>query len=63
MYALGIAHAVGKESILLYPQDSTPPLDLPHTRSIGYQAEEDGLNQLELKLTETLRAALEPLVS
>lgn len=66
MYELGIAHTVGKETILIYQRRSgeSPkfPFDLAHIRRIEYEDNAIGGKKLEHELSETLKSILEPVV-
>lgn len=64
MYELGIAHTVGKETILIYQQGSDVkfPFDLAHIRRIEYRNDALGGKKLEKELVETLRRILGPAV-
>ena len=65
-YELGIAHTVGKETILIYQlnpgEDLTFPFDLAHIRRIEYHDSATGGRKLELDLAETVKSALNPVV-
>jgi hypothetical protein len=54
MYALGIAHAVGRETILIRPKGSKLLTDIPRTRGIEYEEGEEGRKKLEEHLREIL---------
>jgi len=60
-YALGLAHSVGKENILLYLEGSEPPVELPGTRAIAFKNDEKGLAKLSQDAAEVLDSALQPL--
>ncbi|MEK6674159.1 MAG: hypothetical protein AABZ47_00725 [Planctomycetota bacterium] len=62
MYELGIAHTVGKETILIYQSGDNVkfPFDLAHIRRIEYRNDAPGGKQLEFDLTETIRQVLQP---
>lgn len=64
MYELGIAHTVGKETILIYQRRSSEaikfPFDLAHIRRIEYEDSATGGKKLEHELSETLKSILEP---
>ncbi len=64
MYELGIAHTVGKETILIYQRgrgkDPKYPFDLAHIRRIEYEDSATGGKNLELDFSETLKSILEP---
>ncbi len=62
MYELGIAHTLGKETILLYQNTSTEinfPFDLSHIRRIEYENSATGGKELEKRLTDTLETVLD----
>lgn len=64
MYELGIAHTLGKETILIYQRgrDVKFPFDLSHIRRIEYDNNALGGKQLENDLKETLRSILTPTI-
>lgn len=64
MYELGIAHTLGKETLLIYQRgrDVKFPFDLSHIRRIEYDNNALGGKQLENDLKETLRSILTPTV-
>jgi hypothetical protein len=64
MYELGIAHTVGKETILIYQQNTEIkfPFDLAHIRRIEYINDAAGGQQLIQQLKETLAYILAPSV-
>jgi hypothetical protein len=51
-YELGIAHAVGKPSILITQDINDIPFDLRHLRIIEYQDTPDGLEDLQRRLAK-----------
>ena len=51
-YELGLAHAVGKPSILLVQDIEDIPFDLRHLRIIVYEPTEDGLAELRRQLSK-----------
>lgn len=63
MYELGIAHTVGKDTILLH-QSSTEevkfPFDLAHIRRIEYANTQAGARILRRDLQATVNAILNP---
>jgi predicted nucleotide-binding protein len=61
MYELGIAHTLGKETILIYQRGENPkfPFDLAHIRRIEYANDAIG----GMKLVDDLRATLESVLS
>ena len=63
MYELGIAHTVGKETILIYQRrgnDIKFPFDLAHIRRIEYEDTAAGGRKLENDLKETIKSIFEP---
>jgi len=64
MYELGIAHTVGKETILIYQRgrgkDPEFPFDLAHIRRIEYEDSATGGKKLENDLSDTLKSILKP---
>jgi hypothetical protein len=64
MYELGIAHTVGKETVLIYQRgrgkDPKFPFDLAHIRRIEYEDSATGGKKLENDLSETLKSVLKP---
>lgn len=63
MYELGIAHTLGKETILIYQESETEtkfPFDLSHIRQIRYKNDITGGKRLERELKETLNSVLSP---
>jgi hypothetical protein len=64
MYELGVAHTVGKETILIHQGGGTVkfPFDLAHIRRIEYNNDALGGAKLTRELTETLRQVLTPTI-
>lgn len=64
MYELGIAHTVGKETILIYQkgEDLKFPFDLSHIRRIEYTNDALGGKRLVDELRATLESVLSPVV-
>ena len=65
MYELGIAHTIGKETILIYQRrgnDIEFPFDLAHIRRIEYEDTAAGGKNLETDLNETIKSILGPTV-
>jgi hypothetical protein len=62
MYGLGIAHTLGKETILIHPQGSKYLTDIPRTYRIEYEENDAGRAKLEEDLTRMLQAILAPVV-
>jgi hypothetical protein len=61
MYALGIAHTVGRDTILICPKGSKYLVDIPRTRRIEYKKSEPGREKLGKDLSEMLKSMLEPI--
>jgi hypothetical protein len=61
MYALGIAHTVGRETILIRPKGSKILADIPRTRGIEYEEGEEGRKRLEEELGEILANMQQPM--
>jgi hypothetical protein len=62
MYGLGIAHTLGKETILIHPQGSKYLEDIPRTYGIEYEDSDAGRAELEVKLSRMLGTMLAPAV-
>ena len=63
MYELGIAHTVGKETILIYQKPTEKikfPFDLSHIRRIEYVNDAVGGQKLVQDLKDTLKNVLDP---
>jgi len=64
MYELGVAHTVGKETILIYQTGENAtgkfPFDLSHIRRIEYNNDAVGGQRLSADLEETLKSILSP---
>lgn len=64
MYELGIAHTVGKETVLIYQRgrgrEPKFPFDLAHIRRIEYEDSATGGKKLENDLSDTLKSTLKP---
>jgi hypothetical protein len=61
MYGLGIAHTVGKETILICPQGSEYLAGIPKTHRIEYEDSDSGRMKLQQALSEKLRVLTEPM--
>ncbi len=61
MYALGIAHTIGKETVLIYPQGGRYLTDIPRTHRIEYTDSDAGRADLEEQLFEMLGTILQPI--
>src|SRR5262249_5677881 len=53
-YELGIAHAVGREVVLLTQDSTEVPFDIGHMRHIQYRATPSGFKKLRIDLRKTL---------
>ena len=63
MYELGIAHTLGKDTILICQKNSDKlalPFDLSHIRTIIYEDNDSGIGLLKEKLVNTLQNVLKP---
>jgi hypothetical protein len=58
MYGLGIAHTLGKETILIHPQGSKYLTDIPRTYGIEYEDSDAGRAKLEERLSLMLGTTL-----
>src|SRR5262249_32383237 len=56
MYGLGIAHSMGKETILLSQRVEDIPFDLRHVRVIIYEDDTNGRRGLREKLRQSFRS-------
>lgn len=65
MYELGIAHTVGKETILIHQSDGAPnfPFDISHIRIINYENTAIGGNKLKDTLSGVIDSVLNKLSS
>jgi hypothetical protein len=61
MYGLGIAHTVGKKTILICPQGSEYLAGIPNTYRIEYEDSDSGRMKLQQDLSEKLKVLLEPM--
>lgn len=57
-YELGIAHAIGKPSILIVQDIEDVPFDLRHLRIILYESSEEGIKLLEAQLEKACHGLL-----
>jgi len=62
MYGLGIAHTLGKETILIHPQGSKYLTDIPRTYRIEYEDSAVGRASLKEQLSQMLRSMLTSVV-
>jgi hypothetical protein len=58
-YEIGLAHTIGKPTILLTQREEDVPFDLRHLRYIQYQLTPRGMKEFEARFKETLRNVLE----
>jgi hypothetical protein len=58
---LGIAHTIGKETVLIFPWDSNYMVDIPKTHRIEYENGDSGLKKLKKDLSDILKVLLEPM--
>jgi len=54
-YEIGIAHTLGKQTVLITQRLADIPFDLRHLRVIPYEYTPKGMQKFETSLTETLR--------
>ena len=54
MYCLGIAHTLGKDTILIHPQSSKYLIDIPRTERIEYEDSAQGRAKLEEQISEII---------
>jgi hypothetical protein len=57
-YEIGLAHTIGKPTILLTQKSEDVPFDLRHLRYIEYQLTPRGMKEFEAKFKETIRNVL-----
>ena len=62
MYGLGMAHTLGKETILIYPQGSSYLTDIPRAERIEYESSEAGKARLTEELDRVLDRILAPIL-
>jgi hypothetical protein len=58
-YEIGIAHTLGRKTVLIAQQIDDIPFDVRHIRSIIYEYTPRGVREFEKKLEDTLYAAFE----
>jgi len=63
MYGLGVAHTVGKETILIYPQGSKYLTDIPKTLRIEYDFSDKSRIEIETELREILKDMLQSIAA
>jgi hypothetical protein len=54
MYEIGLAHAIGRHTILISQSIDDVPFDLRHLRVIVYDYTPRGMTEFEMKLAETI---------
>jgi hypothetical protein len=59
-YEIGIAHTLGKKTVLIAQKIDDIPFDVRHIRSIIYEYTPRGVKEFEKKLEDTLRALFDP---
>ena len=57
-YEIGLAHTIGKPTILLTQKSEDIPFDLRHLRYIAYQLTPRGMKEFETKFKETVQNVL-----
>ena len=57
LYETGLAHALNRDVIMIVQDNSDVPFDLGHIRYIQYKPDSEGLEELEGKLSEFIRAS------
>ncbi|WP_170971951.1 hypothetical protein [Rhodobacter sp. SY28-1] len=57
-YEIGIAHAIGREVILITQNMDHIPFDLRHLRALTYHPNGEGLDTLQIKLTDRIQTLL-----
>ncbi|OHC27071.1 MAG: hypothetical protein A2Y50_03360 [Pseudomonadales bacterium RIFCSPLOWO2_12_59_9] len=58
-YEMGIAHALGKEVVIITQNPADIPFDIAHLRHIRYLGNDQGVQQLETDLTARIRTLKE----
>jgi hypothetical protein len=53
-YELGIAHTLGKPTIMITQNIDDTPFDLRHLRTVTYENTPDGLNELKPHLSKAI---------
>ena len=59
-YEIGLAHTIGKPTILITQKSEDVPFDLRHLRYISYQLTPRGMREFETKFKETVQNVLSP---
>jgi hypothetical protein len=62
MYGLGMAHTLGKETVLVYPQGSKYLTDIPGTNRIEYEDTDAGRARLQEELSRMLGSIFAPIL-
>ena len=57
-YEIGLAHTIGKPTILVTQKSEDVPFDLQHLRYIAYQLTPRGMREFETKFKETVQNVL-----
>jgi hypothetical protein len=57
-YEIGLAHTLGKETILITQREEDIPFDLRHLRYILYQFTPRGMKEFETKFKQTVQSVL-----
>ena len=57
-YEIGLAHTIGKSTILLTQREEDIPFDLQQRRYIAYQFTPPGMKEFEIKFKETVQNVL-----
>jgi hypothetical protein len=60
-YEIGIAHTLGKDTILIAQSENDVPFDLRHLRFIRYEFTPRGMDEFERKLRNTLESVRQAL--
>jgi hypothetical protein len=63
MYALGIAHTIGMDTILIHPQGSRYLVDIPRTYSLEYNPDDSDSSKLQEEISEILKSIVQPIAS
>lgn len=59
MYGLGIAHTIGKQTILILPKNSKYLADIPKTHKLEYEDGGEGIIKLKAELIASLRSLMD----
>ena len=63
MYALGIAHTVGRDTVLIHPQGSRYLMNIPRTYSLEYSPDSPEQEKLQVELSDILKSMTLPIAS